>query len=226
MYFKRKSNVIFRDYGSFGYITDNRNFGYRQADDAGNDIGDKIVSQSGAVFLSALGREAQALDDLATKIGGLFSDANVDIIKADAQAFYSLLESDGFVVSGDTSQECNKKDFAFSYQTVAPKGEGSSCLCNRNVQKSTQDFFDEYFHDEPQLTHLHIEITSKCNERCIHCYIPHENKVHSMDSNLFYNIINQCKNMNLLHLTLTGGEPMLHDEFIDFCRNVMSITFQ
>lgn len=109
MYFKRKSNVIFRDYGSFGYITDNRNFGYRQADDAGNDIGDKIVSQSGAVFLSALGREAQALDDLATKIGGLFSDANVDIIKADAQAFYSLLESDGFVVSGDTSQECNKK---------------------------------------------------------------------------------------------------------------------
>lgn len=225
MYFKQKSNVIFRDYGSFGYITDNRNFGYRQANDDGHDIGDKIVSQSGAVFLSALGREAQTLDNLAIKIGKQFTDVNIDVIEADAQAFYSLLESDGFVVSGDTLQECNEKDFAFSYQTVAPKSEGSNCLCNENIQKSTQDFFDEYFHNEPQLTHLHIEITSKCNEKCIHCYIPHENKVHSMDSNLFYNIIDQCKNMNLLHLTLTGGEPMMHGEFIDFLRKCNEYNF-
>ena len=49
MYFKQKSNVIFRNYESFGYITDNRNFGYKQANNDGNDIGDKIVSQSGAV---------------------------------------------------------------------------------------------------------------------------------------------------------------------------------
>lgn len=46
MYFKRKSNTIFRNYGKFGYITDNRNFCYTKFDE--NVIGDKIVSQSGA----------------------------------------------------------------------------------------------------------------------------------------------------------------------------------
>jgi radical SAM protein with 4Fe4S-binding SPASM domain len=35
---------------------------------------------------------------------------------------------------------------------------------------------------------------------------------------LFYNILKQCKEMKLLHLTLTGGEPMLHKNFSDFLK--------
>jgi hypothetical protein len=50
MFFKKKSNVLFRNYESFGYITDNRNFGYKQIQDNENHIGDKILSESGAVF--------------------------------------------------------------------------------------------------------------------------------------------------------------------------------
>ena len=50
MYFKQKSDVIFRNYKEFGYITDNRNFSYKSLSDIGDDIGDKIVSSSGAVF--------------------------------------------------------------------------------------------------------------------------------------------------------------------------------
>lgn len=67
MFFKQKSNIIFRNYESFGYITDNRNFGYKQTDDNKNNIGDKILSESGAVFFSVLGRKPQTLDDLAKK---------------------------------------------------------------------------------------------------------------------------------------------------------------
>lgn len=50
MYFMRKSNIMYRDYGSFGYITDNRNFEYKLLNDNRDDIGDKIVSESGNVF--------------------------------------------------------------------------------------------------------------------------------------------------------------------------------
>jgi hypothetical protein len=57
MFFKQKSTVIFRNYESFGYLTDNRNFGYQQTDNTENLIGDKIISESGAVFLSVLGRK-------------------------------------------------------------------------------------------------------------------------------------------------------------------------
>lgn len=225
MFYKKKSNVIFRDYGSFGYITDNRNFGYKQANDDGNDIGDKIVSQSGAAFLSVLGDKPQKLDCLAEKISMQFISVDIEIIKNDAREFYCQLELDGFIVSGQSLKECDKKDVSFSYKKVNPNNERHDFSLNKDFRKSTQEFFDEYYKNEPQLTNLHIEITSKCNEKCVHCYIPHENKINSMDSNLFYNILEQCKRMNLLHLTISGGEPMTHDNFIDFLKKCNEYNF-
>ncbi len=225
MYFKRKSNVIFRNYESFGYITDNRNFGYQQANNDGNDIGDKIVSQSGAVFLSVLSEKPQTLDALAKKISAQFTNVGIETIKIDAREFYYLLELDGFIVSGETLQECNGKDSSFSYKDVEPKSEKEDCSSKKGFDKSTQEFFNEYFKDEPKLTNLHIEITSKCNERCVHCYIPHENKVHNIEPDLFYNVLEQCKKMKLLHLTLSGGEPMMHNNFIDFMRKCNEYNF-
>lgn len=225
MYFKQKSNVIFRNYESFGCITDNRNFGYRQANYGGNDIGDKIVSESGAVFLSVLGETPQTLDDLARKINTEFTDIDIETIKIDAGEFYCLLERDGFIVSGETPQECNEKDSRFSYKVVEPKNEKRDCSLSSGYEKSTQDFLDEYFKNEPQLTNLHIEITSKCNERCIHCYIPHDNKVNHIEPELFYNILEQCKKLNLLHVTLSGGEPMMHNNFCDFLKKCNEYNF-
>lgn len=225
MYFKQKSNVIFRNYEYFGYITDNRNFGYKQANDDGNDIGDKIVSQSGAVFLSVLDRKPQTLDCLVKKISMQFTDVDIETIKTDAREFYFSLELEGFVVSGETLQECNEKDLSFSYKKVEPKSKKEDCSPNRGFETSTQEFFDEYFKSEPQLTNLHIEITSKCNERCVHCYIPHENKINNIEPDLFYNILDQCIKMNLLHLTLSGGEPMMHKDFIDFLKKCNEYNF-
>ena len=225
MYFKQKSNVLFRNYGSFGYITDNRNFGYKQANNNGNDIGDKIVSQSGAVFLSVLDENPQTLDCLAKRISMEFTDADIDAIKIDAKEFYCMLELDGFIVSGETLQECNEKDLHFSYKGMESQSEKNECSWTKGYKKSTQEFFDEYFKGEPQLTNIHIEITSECNERCIHCYIPHENKVNSINTDLFYNILDQCKKMNLLHITLSGGEPMMHNDFIYFLKKCNEYNF-
>lgn len=225
MYFKQKSSVIFKDYGSFGYITDNRNFGYKQANDDGNDIGDKIVSQSGAIFLAALDRVPQSLDCLAEKISKQFTDVDIETIKTDARDFYCLLELDGFIVSGNTFQECHEKDMGFSYKEAKPVSGKGICSPNKDFEKSTQEFFEEYFNNEPQLTNLHIEIISKCNERCVHCYIPHENKVGCMEPKLFYRILEQCKQMNLLHLTISGGEPMAHPSFTDFLRKCNEYNF-
>ncbi len=225
MYFKQKSNIIFRNYKSFGYITDNRNFGYRQANNDGNDIGDKIVSESGAVFLSVLSEKPQTLDDLAKKISMQFTNVDIESIKIDAKEFYYLLEADGFIASGETLQECNEKDSRFSYKVAEPKNKEKDCSSTKDFNKSTQEFFDEYFKGESQLTNLHIEITSRCNERCVHCYIPHDNKINHMELDLFYNILEQCKKMNLLHVTLSGGEPMMHNNFIDFLKKCNEYNF-
>ena len=64
MYIKQKSNIIFRNYNSFGYITDNRNFGYINTNHNEGFIGDKILSDSGAAFFSVLDRKPQNFDEL------------------------------------------------------------------------------------------------------------------------------------------------------------------
>lgn len=226
MYFKQRSNVIFRNYESFGYITDNRNFGYKQTNNNGNYIGDKILSESGAVFFSALDRKPQTLDKLAEKINTQFIDVDIRTIKNDARELFCMLERDGFIVSGETLQECEEKDERFSYKTSkleVLKKDSSPAISH--IEKSTQDFLEEHFNGKPQLTNLHIEITSKCNERCIHCYIPHESKLSNIDPDLFYDVLKQCKDMRLLHLTLSGGEPMLHKNFCDFLRKCREYDF-
>ena len=91
--------------------------------------------------------------------------------------------------------------------------------------KKTQDFFEDYFNGKPQLTSVHIEITSRCNERCLHCYIPHENKIKDINTIMLFNILEQCREMNVLHLTVSGGEPMLHASFCDFLRKCREYNF-
>lgn len=226
MFIKKKSDVMFRSYNSFGYITDNRNFGYKKKSDNHHHIGDKILSESGSVFFSVLDKKPQTLKSLVDKICDRFEGVDVETIKRDAEEFYRMLERDGFVVSGRTSQECEEKDICFSYTNL---GEWSINkhfhTFDMGLEKSTQIFFEEHFDGKPQLTNLHIEITSRCNERCIHCYIPHENKVCNIDSDLFYDVLRQCRDMRLLHLTLSGGEPMLHKDFCNFLKRCREYDF-
>jgi radical SAM protein with 4Fe4S-binding SPASM domain len=211
---------------SFGYITDNRNFGYKSLNSEENYIGDKIVSESGAVFLSVLQKEPQPFEELVFKISKQFEDIDITIIKNDVENFYNLLEHEGFVVSGSTIQECNKKDEKFSYKTLDfKKTEKNIPENNNSIKKHTQDFLEEYFNGRPLLTNLHIEIISQCNERCIHCYIPHEDKISYIEPALFYDILKQAKDMNLLHLTISGGEPMLHKNFCDFLKKCREYDF-
>jgi radical SAM protein with 4Fe4S-binding SPASM domain len=217
MFYKQKSNVLFRNYDSFGYLTDNRNFGYRKNSNKDNDIGDKILSESGAVFVSVLSRKPQSLEALTQKIKKQFTDVDIQTIKNDARDFYSILERDGFIVSGETLKNCDEKDTRFSYKMLNPKIK-KDFSPTTHLEKSTQEFLEEHFNGTPQLTNLHIEITSRCNERCVHCYIPHEKKVFDINTDLFYDVLKQCKDLRLLHLTLSGGEPMLHKNFCDFLR--------
>lgn len=222
MYFKKKSNIIYRNFGDFGYITDNRNYGYELNGTNKSDIGDKIVSSSGAIFLSALESIPQTIEYLVDKVIIEFNDVDKNLIRNDLEEFYNHLEKQGFIVSGETFIECNLNDKKKKHET---NKSYSSDENDEESNNTTQDFLNKYYDNRPILTSIHIEITSECNERCIHCYIPHENKNKEIDSELFYNIIEQCRDMNVLNLTISGGEPMLHTNFLDFIKKCTEYNF-
>lgn len=222
MFFKRKSNVIFRTHPRFGYIIDGSTYVYRKAAGNTNYTGDKILSESGAIFFSALGTIPQPISDIVNKLSENYNGVDLSVINDDAAEFYMALERDGFVVSGETIHECEEKDYKFSYRALAQEAvKPDSPRPVTHQERSTFDFLDDYHNGNPRLTSVHIEITSRCNEMCVHCYIPHEKKISSIDPSLFYDILKQSRDMGALHITLSGGEPMLHKHFrsfLEICR--------
>lgn len=220
MFFKRKQNIIFRDYQTFSYITDNRNYSYITS--SRNNIGDRILSQSGTRFYLALKDHPQEIEDIANEIKKSFPHIDTETIVNDAKHFFCSLHESGFIASGSTEQECMDDDKKFSYNSL---NQENSETRQGDENESTTVFFERHFKGKYQLKSLHIEITSKCNERCIHCYIPHEYKIATMEADLFFKIIEQCKQMNVLHLTLSGGEPMMHKHFSHFLRKCREENF-
>jgi radical SAM protein with 4Fe4S-binding SPASM domain len=74
--------------------------------------------------------------------------------------------------------------------------------------------------NEPQLGHLDIELTERCNNACIHCYInlPVENarvKRRELKTDQWKDILQQAADLGALSVRFTGGEPLLRDDFTE-----------
>lgn len=82
--------------------------------------------------------------------------------------------------------------------------ENSKCLQN------DEDFFQHAFKNKIPYS-VNIELLTKCNLRCKHCYIPnHDNPGLSFDT--IKNVFKQLKELGTLIIVLTGGEIFLHKD--------------
>ena len=164
-YYQIKPDVIFRNYGDFGYITDNRNFGYHFSN-MSYVLGDRIVSESGAVILSCLDKTPLSIDTIVSRAMKEFVDANEIQLRSDTESMLQTLVDAGFVLSGESEEECKASFSVVNHQANnLTKKDGAF----DNISSTTQSFFEKRFGDTPFPVSVHIEIVSKCNERCIHC---------------------------------------------------------
>lgn len=205
--------IIFRSYSNFGYLTDNRNYGYDTASRSCEKVGDLLLSEAASIFYSVLSSTAQNIDSIVTTLCQLFPGALPSIIRNDAIEFYTDLHTKGFIFAGN--EDIDRKKSYFSYDNWEP------CYLNL-AQVQTNDFtYEETFGRNSQLARVHIDVSGRCNENCIHCYIPNKCKCGLMTKELFENILFQCKEMNVINLTISGGEPMLNPHlkyFLELCR--------
>ncbi len=70
----------------------------------------------------------------------------------------------------------------------------------------------------PLLGQLDIELTERCNNACIHCYInqPEHDanaRAREMDTAFVKDVLRQAADLGCLTVRFTGGEPLLRDDF-------------
>ena len=71
---------------------------------------------------------------------------------------------------------------------------------------------------KPLLTRLDIELTERCNNNCIHCYInlPAQDnpaKERELSTEEFKNILKEAASLGCITVRFTGGEPLLREDF-------------
>ena len=203
MYVRINDYVMFRKYNEYGLLTDNSMFGYRIAGDEERYPGEKYVSESGAIMLEILNKEPQHIDSIVDKLMAIFIGVERDELKKDVVDFFKQFIDEGFLISAQTYDECANPVKNENAGTLKNNANTIVESCNKNII-GENDF----------LRSLHIEVASECNERCVHCYIPHEYKNSTISTDLFYKIVEEGREMNIINVTLSGGEPLLHKDFV------------
>lgn len=209
MYYRLRQDVMYRNYGEYGLITDNSEYGYRMLNDVRKLRREKYVSKSGAVMLSMLNRSPKHIDEIVTELTSIFTGVDFFTLKNDTTEFFDFFVDEGFLSKGEKIEDCTDIDAV----TINDNSEEVT-----STVTSSDDCVKSVFKTSEFLRSIHIEIANICNERCVHCYIPHKRKINEIDSALFYKIIEEGRKMNIIHVTLSGGEPLLHKDIIGFLR--------
>ena len=214
MLLRQTKNTFIRFIDQFGYITNQMT------------RHDRTYNETGADFLRQISRKPKTIAECVAHLQLEYGDSvSPDTLERDFTNFIMDLAKANFLVVGETADELDANDVDFSYSMKNPKTliDDFTQETQHLVTENTQDFMLEATQRKPRLNGLQFELTSRCNERCIHCYIPNQKKNEGADMPLekVCSLIDEFAEMGGLHVTLSGGEVFMHKDIIriiQYCR--------
>ena len=85
--------------------------------------------------------------------------------------------------------------------------------------------------NQPRLNHIDIELTERCNNSCIHCYInlpalDVQATRRELSADQWKNILQQAVDLGTLTVRFTGGEPLLREDFAEIYLTARTLGMQ
>jgi len=71
---------------------------------------------------------------------------------------------------------------------------------------------------------VQVDLTYRCNERCVHCYLDHEDHG-EMTTGEITSLFDQLADAGVLFLTLSGGEILMRKDFFEILEHARARTF-
>ena len=71
---------------------------------------------------------------------------------------------------------------------------------------------------------VHLDITYRCNERCVHCYLDHDDHG-EMTTVEIVTVLEQLADAGVFFLSLSGGEVLMRRDFFEIVENGRGLRF-
>jgi len=71
---------------------------------------------------------------------------------------------------------------------------------------------------------VHLDVTYRCNERCVHCYLDHDDHG-EMPTSEIKDLLTQLAEAGVFYLTLSGGEVLMRRDFFEIVEFARSLLF-
>jgi radical SAM protein with 4Fe4S-binding SPASM domain len=71
---------------------------------------------------------------------------------------------------------------------------------------------------------VQLDLTYRCNERCVHCYLDHHDHG-EMTTSEIKNLLDQMADAGVFYLTLSGGEILMRKDFFEILEYARARTF-
>jgi AdoMet-dependent heme synthase len=71
---------------------------------------------------------------------------------------------------------------------------------------------------------VHMDVTYRCNERCVHCYLDHDDHG-EMTTAEIKRVLDQLAEAGVFFLTLSGGEPFMRRDFFEIVEHARRLLF-
>lgn len=129
-------------------------------------------------------------EETAACLEELYETGNRDRLKEDVEAFARELEENGIL--------------------QPERREGNS-----SGEESIRDLIQAQCCENNWLQSACLELTYRCNERCIHCYIDDPSRAaQELRFEDYRRGLDELRDMGCMSVLLTGGEPTLHPDFL------------
>ena len=166
-----------------------------------------VILQDAEVFLRFITFEPALREEIIEKIAAVY-EVSPQEIAADFEEFIQPLIAEGLIECTCEQPEENTQNIS-----AVPAANGEE----KDDPYTPLGSFFETYHIPCE---FHIDLTSACTERCVHCYIP-EYKHVFLDFEAIKKALTEYKAMGGLTVHLSGGECMMHPDFdriLRFCK--------
>lgn len=170
-----------------------------------------MILQDAEVFLRAISFEPRTTAEIKERIAEAFEVESSEI-DAEVQDFLQNLLESGFIEADGS--DINKINFNMDMPN-------STAVSLNDEHDENWTPLGSFFESRAIPSQLHIDLTSACTERCIHCYIPdYANRF--LPFAMVKKVLDEFVTLGGLEIQFSGGECMMHPDFAKILRYTKS----